>query len=87
MYTSVTDKFDVAYLSVNPENHMLHKYDGPEEKIQLREVVGVWFECAFLHASSNDSGTIDFLTKKRVCSVALKEYLAFSWNPLLEKHI
>ena len=50
MYTFVADKLDVAYLSAIPENHQLQDCDVPEEEIELREIVEVWYECAFLPA-------------------------------------
>ncbi|MEZ8323309.1 hypothetical protein [Vibrio cyclitrophicus] len=50
MYTFVADKLDVAYLSAIPENHQLQGYDVPEEEIELREIVEIWYECAFLPA-------------------------------------
>ncbi|NAZ92765.1 hypothetical protein [Vibrio toranzoniae] len=50
MYTFVADKLDVSYLSTIPENHQFQGYDVPEEEIELREVVEVWYECAFLPA-------------------------------------
>lgn len=48
MYTFVADKLDVSYLSTIPENHQFQGCDVPEEEIELREVVEVWYECAFL---------------------------------------
>ena len=48
MYTFVADKLDVSYLSTIPENHQFQDCDVPEEEIELREVVEVWYECAFL---------------------------------------
>ncbi|MEZ8771338.1 hypothetical protein AB4516_08855 [Vibrio sp. 10N.222.54.F12] len=48
MYTFVADKLDVAYLSAIPENHQLQGCDVPEEEIELREIIEVWYECAFL---------------------------------------
>lgn len=48
MYTFVADKLDVAYLSAIPENHIFQGCDVPEEEIELREIVEVWYECAFL---------------------------------------
>ncbi|MEZ8255917.1 hypothetical protein [Vibrio cyclitrophicus] len=50
MYTFVADKLDVAYLSAIPENHQLQGCDVPEEEIELREIVEIWYECAFLPA-------------------------------------
>ncbi|WP_373939125.1 hypothetical protein L0990_19175 [Vibrio kanaloae] len=50
MYTFVADKLDVSYLSTIPENHQFQDCDVPEEEIELREVVEVWYECAFLTA-------------------------------------
>ncbi|WP_186170550.1 hypothetical protein [Vibrio chagasii] len=50
MYTFVADKLDVAYLSAIPENHQLQERDVPEEEIELREIIEVWYECAFLPA-------------------------------------
>ncbi|WP_135443695.1 hypothetical protein [Vibrio tasmaniensis] len=50
MYTFVADKLDVAYLSAIPENHQLQGCDVPEEEIELREIIEVWYECAFLPA-------------------------------------
>ncbi|MEZ9517046.1 hypothetical protein AB4359_22325 [Vibrio splendidus] len=50
MYTFVADKLDIAYLSAIPENHQLQSCDVPEEEIELREIVEVWYECAFLPA-------------------------------------
>ena len=50
MYTFVADKLDVAYLSAIPEGHQLQDCDVPEEEIELREIVEVWYECAFLPA-------------------------------------
>lgn len=50
MYTFVADKLDVAYLSAIPENHQLQECDVPEEEMELREIVEVWYESAFLPA-------------------------------------
>ncbi|MEZ8087747.1 hypothetical protein AB4561_20165 [Vibrio sp. 10N.222.55.A3] len=50
MYTFVADKLDVAYLSAIPENHIFQGCDVPEEEIELREIVEVWYESAFLPA-------------------------------------
>ncbi|AQW60194.1 MULTISPECIES: hypothetical protein [Vibrio] len=48
MYTFVADKLDVVYLSAIPENHALQDFDVPEEELEIREIVEVWYECAFL---------------------------------------
>ncbi|MEZ9566082.1 hypothetical protein AB4226_13090 [Vibrio artabrorum] len=50
MYTFVVDKLDVAYSSAIPEKHIFQGGDVPEEEIELREIVEVWYECAFLPA-------------------------------------
>ncbi|NOH31883.1 hypothetical protein [Vibrio chagasii] len=50
MYTFVADKLDVTYLSAIPENHQLQGCDVPEEELELREIVEVWYESAFLPA-------------------------------------
>ncbi|WP_146491674.1 hypothetical protein [Vibrio sp. T20] len=50
MYTFVADKLDVAYLSAIPENHMLQDCDVPEEEIELREIIEIWYEFSFLPA-------------------------------------
>lgn len=50
MYTFVADKLDVTYLSAIPENHQLQECDVPEEELELREIVEVWYESAFLPA-------------------------------------
>lgn len=48
MYTFVADRLDVVYLSAIPENHQLQVFDVPEEELEIREVVAVWYEYAFL---------------------------------------
>lgn len=48
MYTFVTDKLEVDYLSAIPENYQLQGCDVTEEEIELREILEVWYECAFL---------------------------------------
>ncbi|EKM22300.1 hypothetical protein VCHENC01_3783 [Vibrio harveyi] len=48
MYTFVADKLDVVYLSAIPENHALQDFDVPEEELEIREIVEVWYKCAFL---------------------------------------
>ncbi|MDW1973405.1 hypothetical protein [Vibrio sp. Vb1980] len=48
MYTFVADKLDVVYLSTIPENYHLQDFDVPEEELEIREIVEVWYECAFL---------------------------------------
>ncbi|WEK80754.1 hypothetical protein PY250_22280 [Vibrio alginolyticus] len=48
MYTFVADKLDVVYLSTIPENYQLQDFDVPEEELEIREIVEVWYECAFL---------------------------------------
>lgn len=50
MYTFVADKLDVTYLSAIPENHQLQECDVPEEELELREIVEIWYESAFLPA-------------------------------------
>lgn len=50
MYTFVADKLDVTYLSAIPENHQFQECDVPEEELELREIVEVWYESAFLPA-------------------------------------
>ncbi|MGR5388981.1 hypothetical protein [Vibrio crassostreae] len=50
MYTFVADKLDVVYLSAIPENHMLQDCDVPEEEIELREIIEIWYEFSFLPA-------------------------------------
>ena len=50
MYTFVADKLDVAYLSAIPENHIFQGCDVPEEEIELREIIEIWYECSFLPA-------------------------------------
>ncbi|MGI9877252.1 hypothetical protein ACKVMW_16795 [Vibrio chagasii] len=50
MYTFVADKLDVTYLSAIPENHQLQECDVPEEELELREIVEIWYENAFLPA-------------------------------------
>ncbi|WP_333912523.1 hypothetical protein [Vibrio coralliirubri] len=50
MYKFVADKLDVAYLSAIPENHIFQCCDVPEEEIELREIIEVWYECSFLPA-------------------------------------
>lgn len=50
MYTFVADKLDVTYLSAIPENHQLQECDVPEEELELREILEIWYESAFLPA-------------------------------------
>ncbi|UPR58680.1 hypothetical protein ITG10_23145 [Vibrio sp. ED004] len=50
MYTFVADKLDVAYLSAIPENHIFQGCDVPEEEIELREIIEIWYESSFLPA-------------------------------------
>lgn len=50
MYTFVADKLDVTYLSAIPENHQFQECDVPEEELELREIVEIWYETAFLPA-------------------------------------
>ncbi|MEZ8302502.1 hypothetical protein AB6C40_12655 [Vibrio splendidus] len=50
MYTFVADKLDVTYLSAIPENHIFQGCDVPEEEIELREIIEIWYECSFLPA-------------------------------------
>jgi hypothetical protein len=50
MYTFVADKLDVTYLSAIPENHQLQECDVPEEELELREIIEIWYESAFLPA-------------------------------------
>ncbi|MDL5028949.1 hypothetical protein QR676_17045 [Vibrio sp. TMPB1044] len=50
MYTFVAGKLDVVYLSAIPENHMLQDCDVPEEEIELREIIEIWYEFSFLPA-------------------------------------
>ncbi|NMU69201.1 hypothetical protein HKA89_10560, partial [Vibrio parahaemolyticus] len=45
MYTFVADKLDVVYLSTIPENYQLQDFDVPEEELEIREIVEVWYEC------------------------------------------
>ncbi|WP_188047944.1 hypothetical protein [Vibrio vulnificus] len=48
MYTFVADKLDMVYLSTIPESYQLQDFDVPEEELEIREIVEVWYECAFL---------------------------------------
>ncbi|MGR5165349.1 hypothetical protein ACPV4X_26035 [Vibrio owensii] len=48
MYTFVARKLDVVYLSTIPENYQLQDFDVPEEELEIREIIEVWYECAFL---------------------------------------
>ncbi len=50
MYTFVADKLDVAYLSAIPENHIFQGCDVPEEEIELREIIEIWYGSSFLPA-------------------------------------
>ncbi|MDK9739105.1 hypothetical protein KI655_17545 [Vibrio sp. D404a] len=50
MYTFVADKLDIAYTSAIPENHQFREYDVPEEEMELREIIELWYECSFLPA-------------------------------------
>ncbi|CAH7388746.1 conserved hypothetical protein [Vibrio chagasii] len=50
MYTFVANKLDVTYLSAIPENHQLQECDVPEEELELREIIEIWYECSFLPA-------------------------------------
>ncbi len=57
MYTFVADKLDVVYLSAIPENHALQDFDVPEEELEIREIVEVWYECAFCLISISSKST------------------------------
>ncbi len=48
MYTFVADKLDAVYLSAIPDNHEFQNCDVPEEEFEIREIIDVWYEDAFL---------------------------------------
>lgn len=48
MYKFVADKLDVVYLSAIPDNHEFRDCDIPEEELEIREIIDVWYESAFL---------------------------------------
>lgn len=48
MYTFVADKLDTVYLSAIPDSHDFQDCDIPEEELEIREIIDVWYESAFL---------------------------------------